>query len=160
MSDTNNTSHIADRELVISRVIKAPRERVFEAFTDPHHISMWWGPRGFTTTTHAMEVKPGGAWRFIMHGPDGTDYPNRIVYTEVVRPERLCYDQGDDDTSSAPDFKVVVTFEEQGGQTALTLRMICATVEQLEGMKKFGAIEGGRQTLERLEEYLSAQINP
>lgn len=151
MTDVNDTS---DRELVISRVIRAPRELVFDAWTDPEHISLWWGPHGFTTTTHEMAFRPGGVWRFIMHGPDGTDYINKIVYTEIVRPQRICYDHGDDE---GPQFKAIITFEEQGGGTKLTLQMICATPIQLEGMKKFGAVEGGEQTLERLDAYLASQ---
>src|SRR5215217_7891459 len=86
----------ADREIVITRVFDAPREMVFSAFTDPEHIGAWWGPKGFTITTHAMDVRPGGEWRFIMHGPDGVDYPNKISYLEIARPERLVYDDGDD----------------------------------------------------------------
>jgi uncharacterized protein YndB with AHSA1/START domain len=86
------TSAPADREMVITRVINAPRALVFKAWTKPAHIGNWWGPRGFTTTTHSMDVRPGGEWRFVMHGPDGTDYQNRIVDLEVVEPERLVYD--------------------------------------------------------------------
>ena len=145
----------SDRELVITRVIKAPRERVFDAWSDPQHISNWWGPHGFTTTTAAMDVRVGGHWRFVMHGPDGTDYQNLIVYTEVTRPERLRYDHSDGGANELPSFKTVVTFEEQGAHTLLTLRMICATVEQYEGFKAFGATEGGHQTLERLDQFLA-----
>jgi uncharacterized protein YndB with AHSA1/START domain len=90
---TARTSSLAeattDREIVTTRVFDAPREMVFDAWTDPKHIGQWWGPIGFTTTTHEMDVRPGGVWRFTMHGPDGRDYKNRIVYTEIVRPERL-----------------------------------------------------------------------
>jgi uncharacterized protein YndB with AHSA1/START domain len=82
----------SDREIVATRVFDAPRELVFQMWTDPQHISNWYGPRGFTTTTHEMDVRPGGVWRHVMHGPDGTDYPNEIVYLEVVKPERLVYD--------------------------------------------------------------------
>jgi uncharacterized protein YndB with AHSA1/START domain len=155
MTSPDLKSASADRELVLTRLIKAPRALVFEAWTDPDRVAQWWGPRGFTTTTFRMDFQVGGVWRFIMHGPDGVDYPNRIVYTEIVRPERIGYDHGDDVEGAGAGFKVVVTFEDQGGQTALTLRMICDSVEQLEGMKKFGAVEGGTQTLDRLEEYLA-----
>lgn len=150
MASANST---ADRELVITRTINAPRELVFAAFSDPEHISQWWGPNGFTTTTANMDVRVGGNWRFIMHGPDGTDYPNFISYTEIVKPERICYDHGEDE--SAPMFSVVITFDAVGEKTALTLRTLCQSAEQLEGMKKFGAVEGGKQTLERLDHYLS-----
>ena len=70
----------SNRELVMTRVLDAPRDLVYEAWTNPRHIAQWWGPKGFTNTIHEMEVKVGGVWRFIMHGPDGTDYPNKVVF--------------------------------------------------------------------------------
>ena len=79
----------ADREIVVSRAIGAPRELVFEAFTQVRHLSQWWGPEGFTTTTRSFEFRVGGAWDFVMHGPDGTDYQEWITWTEIVRPERI-----------------------------------------------------------------------
>jgi uncharacterized protein YndB with AHSA1/START domain len=75
--------------IIGSRLLHAPRELVFSAFTDPRHLAQWWGPNGFTTTTHSFEFRPGGVWRFVMHGPDGRDYQNRITYDEIVRPERI-----------------------------------------------------------------------
>jgi uncharacterized protein YndB with AHSA1/START domain len=84
-----NAKSSADREIVITRLIDAPPERVFDAWTDAAQVVQWWGPRGFTATTHKMDVRPGGVWRFVMHGPDGRDYQNKITYLEVVRPERL-----------------------------------------------------------------------
>ena len=86
-----------DREIVLSRLIDAPQELVFDAWTDPEQVGQWWGPSGFTTTTHKMEVKPGGVWRFVMHGPDGRDYQNKITYLEIVPPERLVYRHGGDE---------------------------------------------------------------
>jgi uncharacterized protein YndB with AHSA1/START domain len=146
-----------ENELVLSRLLNAPRPLVFDAWTTPEHIGKWWGPQGFTTTTYEMAFEVGGRWRFMMHGPDGTDYPNLVVYTEIVRPERICYDHGDDKgvADPAPNFKVRVTFEDRDGKTLLTLRMLVASAEQLEAMKKFGAVEGGTQTLDRLEHYLA-----
>src|SRR5258706_7128695 len=76
------------------RVFDAPRELVWKVWTEPEHIGKWWGPNGFTTTTHKMEVKAGGVWRFVMHGPDGRDYQNKITFIEVVKPERLVYKHG------------------------------------------------------------------
>lgn len=143
----------ADREIVMTRVLDAPRELVFKAYTDPAHIGQWWGPRGFTTTIHAMDVKVGGVWRFIMHGPDGTDYQNRITYTEIVKPERLAFDHGDD--ANPRMFRATVTFAEQGRKTLITLRLLFDTAEECEKTKAFGAVEGGNQTLDRLSEYLA-----
>jgi uncharacterized protein YndB with AHSA1/START domain len=74
------------RSIIGSRLLDAPRELVFLAFTEPRHLAQWWGPNGFTTTTHSFDFRPGGVWRFIMHGPDERDYQNRIIYEEIVRP--------------------------------------------------------------------------
>ncbi len=82
-------SATADREIVISRVIDAPRELVFEAFTEVRHLSRWWGPEGFTTTTRSFEFRVGGAWDFVLRGPDGTDYEEWISWTEIAPPERI-----------------------------------------------------------------------
>src|SRR4026208_2071738 len=96
-------SATADREIVISRVISAPREVVFEAFTEVRHLSRWWGPEGFSTTTRAFEFRVGGEWDFVMHGPDGTDYQEWISYTEIAPPERIALLHGEsrDDLSIA-----------------------------------------------------------
>src|SRR5947208_7996087 len=87
-------SATADREIVVSRVISAPRELVFEAFTEVRHLSRWWGPDGFTTTTRAFEFRVGGVWDFVMHGPDGTDYQEWISLTEIAPPERIALPHG------------------------------------------------------------------
>src|SRR5882672_9862320 len=146
----------ADRELVFHRVFDAPRDLVFEAWTDPSHIVQWWGPTGFTTTTYTMDVKPGGVWRFVMHGPNGVDYQNRIVYLEIVKPERLVYDHGDE--ADAGHFRVTVTFAEQGDKTKLTMRSVFkSAAERDEVVTKYHAIEGGNQTLGRLADYLAAK---
>ncbi len=88
------TSNWAARSIVVTRVFDAPRNLVFDAWTDSRHVGNWYGPRGFTLTTYEMDVRPGGVWRFTMHGPDGVDYPNKITYIEIVKPERLVYDHG------------------------------------------------------------------
>jgi uncharacterized protein YndB with AHSA1/START domain len=78
-----------DREVVSTRVLNAPREVVFRAFSDPKHLSQWWGPKGFRNTFHAFDLRPGGHWRVTMHGPEGTDYKNEYVLLEVTEPERI-----------------------------------------------------------------------
>jgi uncharacterized protein YndB with AHSA1/START domain len=149
------TDDTTNREMVITRLIDAPRELVFEAWTNPEHVKHWWGPNGFTNTIHEMNVKPGGVWRFMMHGPDGTDFPNKIVFNEVVRPERLTYTHSSEDENDPNVFETTVTFEEQNGKTNLTMRALFATKEERDSVtKEFGALEGGKQTLNRLEEYL------
>lgn len=148
-------SDTSDRELLITRLLNAPREKVFQVWTDPNHIAQWWGPKGFTTTIHEMDVRPGGLWRYIMHGPDGVDYGNRIAYTEVVPPERLVYWHGEDEDDDPNRFHVTVRFEDQGGKTNLSMRLILASASALEEAKKYGAVEGGNSTMDCLEEYLA-----
>lgn len=146
-----NANDLDARSIFTTRVFDAPRELVFDAWTDAKHISNWWGPRGFTTTTYEMDVRPGGKWLFDMHGPDGTDYPNEVVYLEVVRPERLVYTHG-----PVPLFDVTVIFEEEGGKTKMTMRTIFATAEVRDQIaEEFGAVEGMHQTLDRFGEELA-----
>lgn len=146
-SDVMNTT---DREIVAKRVFDAPREMVWQAWTDPNQISRWWGPNGFTTTTSEMDVRPGGRWLHVMHGPDGRDYPNEILYAEVARPERLVYDHG-----PAPRFRVTVTFAERAGKTEVSVRMVFESAAlRDEVAKAYGAVEGLHQTLSRLADHL------
>lgn len=150
-----HTEPTAGRELTVTRLIDAPRERVWEAWTKPEHIARWWGPDGFTNTIHEMNVRPGGVWRYMMHGPDGTDYPNMVVYENVIEPELLEYDLGGEKDGLIDDpFHVVVTFEDAGGKTLLSMRSIFLSVEALEAVRKFGAVEGGEQTINHLAEYV------
>jgi len=143
----------ADRELVITRLLNAPRELVWKAWTDPKHLINWFGPKGFTNTFHEIEIKPGGVWKFTMHGPDGTDYPNLVVFDKLVKPDYITYTHGSFDEPEA--FKVKVSFEEvEGGKTRITMRSLFPTVEAMEATKKFGAVELGNTTLEKLEEEL------
>lgn len=151
-----NKNNQKDREMVITRLLNAPRELVFEVWTNPKHIAHWWGPNGFTNTIHEMDVKPGGIWRFMMHGPNGMDFPNRIVYNEVVKPERLVYTHSSEDPNDPNVFQTTVTFEQQGNKTLLTMTSVFPTAEELTRVvKEYGALEGGNQTMNRLEEYLS-----
>lgn len=143
-----------DREIVLTRVFDAPRELLFQAYTEPEHLTHWYGPDGFSITIQEMDVREGGRWRFMMHGPDGTEYPNRIVYREVVRPERLVFEHGADQDDDPHRFHVTVTFTDEGGGTRVTSRMLFATPEQREFVVGFGAIELGNQTFARLAEYV------
>ena len=148
----------ADREIVITRAFQAPRDLVFEAWTNPKHIVHWFGPTGFTNTMLEMNVKPGGIWRFIMHGPDGTDYPNKIIFKQVVKPSLLTYDHGWDVEDFYKDprlFEVEVIFTAKEKATELNMKMIFKTKQVKDDViEKYGAIEGNRQTMNRLEEYL------
>ncbi len=146
----------ADREIVLTRLVNAPPALVFEAWTNSEHVSRWWGPRGFTTTTHEMDLRPDGVWRHTMHGPDGVDYPDRIIYREVVRPERLVYDLGSDLEDDPGQIHVTVTFDDREGKTCITMRLVFASAAEREMVvEQHHAIEGGNQHLDRLEEYLA-----
>jgi uncharacterized protein YndB with AHSA1/START domain len=147
----------SDREIVLTRVLDAPPAVVFAAWTDGRHIGRWWGPRGFTTTVHEMDVRPGGVARYLMHGPDGVDYPNRIDYIEVQKPDRLLYDHGSDDRNDPERFRVTVTFAAQGGKTKLTLRSVFLSKKVRDDKIEFGAVQGGNETLDRLGEYLATK---
>ena len=153
-----NNSATAAREIVMTRLFDAPRELVFKAWTDPKQVDQWWGPNGFRNETIEMDFRPGGMWRYVMHGPDGTDYDNRIVYHEVVAPQRLVYTHGRDMDNDPAAFEVTVTFEVQGNKTLLTMRSLFATIEQHEATVAFGAVEGGKQTLARLAEYINNEV--
>jgi uncharacterized protein YndB with AHSA1/START domain len=144
----------ADREILISRVIGAPRELVFEAFTRVRHLSRWWGPEGFTTTTRSFEFRVGGEWDFVMHGPDGTDYQEWISWREIVVPERIALLHGErrDDPNA---FESVLTFQPAGEGTRIGMHTVFPTKElRDEAVEKYHAIEGGEQTLRKLAAYV------
>ena len=141
-----------DREIVVTRLVDAPRELVFRAFTEPQHVIHWWGPFGFNTTITEMEVRTGGCWRFMMHGPDGTDFPNEIRYLEVVPNERLVITHG---TGREGDlsFDATFTFETEGTKTRVTIRQLHASAALATEIKKY-AVDGGNQTLTRMEGFV------
>jgi uncharacterized protein YndB with AHSA1/START domain len=141
------------RSIVVTRVFDAPRALVFDAWTDAKHVGRWWGPKGFTTTTHQIDVRPGGVWRFTMHGPDGANYSNKITYLEIVKPERLVYDNGDQGKPGY--FQTTVTFAEEGKKTRLSMRLLFPTAAERDAVvEKYNALEGANQHLDRLGEQL------
>jgi uncharacterized protein YndB with AHSA1/START domain len=155
-SSGGEPAHVtADREIVISRVIGAPRPVVFEAFTQVRHLSRWWGPEGFTTTTRSFDFRVGGAWDFVMHGPDGTDYQEWITWREIVPPERIALLHGEspDDPNA---FESLLTFEPAGEQTRIVMRTVFPTKElRDEAVEKYHAVEGGEETLRNLAAYVT-----
>ena len=148
---------VADREIVISRVLEAPRALVFKAWTDPLHVAEWFGPNGFTLTVHEMDVRPGGVFRYLMHGPDGVEYPNFSVFHEVVEPERLVYTHSSGEPGD-PGFEVTVSFAETApNRTMLTLRQLHATAEARAYVaREYHAVEMGRQTLDRFAQFVGS----
>jgi uncharacterized protein YndB with AHSA1/START domain len=144
------------RTIIGSRVFDAPRELVWKVWTDPKHLAQWWGPDGFSTTTSAYDARPGGMWRFVMHGPDGREYQNRITFDEIVKPERLVYHHGGGDDVEPVQFKTTVTFEDLGGKTRVTMRGVFpSAAERDRVIKEYGADKGLVQTLARLGEHLA-----
>lgn len=146
----------APNEIIITRLIHAPRERVWDAWTVPEQLEKWWGPDGFTVTTKEIDIREGGVWDFMMHGPDGRDYPNRIVFTEIVKPERIAHDHGDYDGKI--HFQAVITFEDIDGKTNLTMKSIFPTQDMRDMVvREHGAIEGGNQTIGRLAVFVESK---
>jgi uncharacterized protein YndB with AHSA1/START domain len=145
-------------EMKVTRLIDAPRDLVFDAFSSPAHLAEWWGPKGFTLTTHEMIFAPGGVWRFVMHGPDGRDYNSKIVFREIARPERISYVHPGDDGAEPIKIEATVAFVEEQGKTRLTLRMRFETIAERErAISEYGAAEGGKETLARLDAFVLAR---
>jgi uncharacterized protein YndB with AHSA1/START domain len=140
-------------EIRLTRVYDAPVRAVWDAYTIPEQAAKWWGPRGFTITTHSKDLRPGGTWRYTMHGPDGVDYPNIATYFVVEPCKRLVYDHGATDTTP-PLFRVTVTFAESGGKTTMDMAMTLPTPEAAAQIAQFIKQAGGNATWDRLAEYL------
>lgn len=156
--ETEEQAKTADRETTISRTIDAPREVVFEAFTEVRHLSQWWGPEGFTTTTRTFEFHVGRVWDFTMHGPDGTDYPEWITWTEITPHDRIVMLHGEYE-GDPNTFESVLTFEPEGEATRIEMRTVFPTKEQRdEAIETYGAIEGGKQTLANLAAYVTERL--
>ena len=154
----SQTESSSEREIVLTRMVAAPRELVWKLWTEPEHVPRWWGPTGFTTTTQEMDVRAGGRWRFTMHGPDGRDYPNLITYLEVEEPARLVYQHGGEVGLEPVNFKTIVTLEELApGRTRVTLHSIFPSAKARDFVvREYGAIEGGKQTLARMAEHATS----
>lgn len=143
-------------EFTLTRVLDAPVVAVWDAFNEPEQTAQWWGPRGFTITSHSKILKPGGHWHYTMHGPDGTNYENKTVYLEVDKHKRLVYDHGGNDDRPAL-FRVTVLFLQQGDKTRLEFTMACATPEAAEEIQKHIKKMSGNSTWDRLTEYLEKE---
>ncbi len=135
---------VSDRELATSRVVPAPRERVFRALSDPARLARWWGPKGFTNTFHEFDLRPGGRWRFDMHGPDGARYPNESVFVEVAPPERVVIRH-----VSGPHFELTIALEERAGATTVDWRQRFDTADECRRIARF-AVQANEENLDRL----------
>ena len=132
-----------------TRVVDAPRERVFEAFRDPKRLARWWGPRGFANTFREFDLRPGGTWRFTMHGPDGANYDNHSTFLEVVKSERIVLRH-----ESSPPFLMTIALAEQGAKTHVTWSMRFDSAEERDRVARI-AVDANEQNLDRLEAELA-----
>jgi uncharacterized protein YndB with AHSA1/START domain len=160
MSGKNSLDLDSDPRVIEGvRIYDAPRALVFAAWTDPKHLAQWWGPNGFTTTTSSFDFRPGGVWRFVMHGPDGRDYQNRVTFNEIVPNQRIAYTHGGGDDVEPVQFKQRVTFEDLGGKTKLTWRgEFPSAEERARVIRDYGADKGLIQTMSRLADYVADQV--
>jgi uncharacterized protein YndB with AHSA1/START domain len=149
---------MASNEISIKRIYNAPVKAVWQAWVDPAQVGEWWGPRGFTLTTHKKDVRVGGNWVYTMHGPDGTDYPNRTLFHEVVENALLDYDHGANEEQPAM-FRVKVKFTEVGGKTEMDMRMVLPTAEAAAQTRVFVKQANGESTWDRLGEYLDKRLH-
>lgn len=140
-------------EIRLTRVYDAPVRAVWDAWTIPEQVEKWWGPRGFTHTTHSKDLRAGGTWRYTMHGPDGVVYPNVTKYHVVEPYQKLVYDHGGTD-DRPPLFRVTVTFAETNGKTTMEMVSTLPTAEAAREMAKFIKRAGGNATWDRLAEHL------
>jgi uncharacterized protein YndB with AHSA1/START domain len=158
MTGTKNTPDITDRELVITRIIDAPRRVVFKAWTDPKQVSEWWGPHGMTTPVCEMDLKPGGAFRTVVRDPEGTEYPNNVVFLEIVESERIvfidAYEAGWIPTPE-PFTTVIITLEDDNGKTNCICRALHWTVADRVKHEEVGFYQGWGEMLERLETHVA-----
>jgi uncharacterized protein YndB with AHSA1/START domain len=147
----NNTK---DRELLLTRTLNAPIDLVWEVWTKPEHIAKWWGPNGFTNTITTMDMKPGGEWKLVMHGPDGTNYPNRSIFREIVHHKKIVFQHYN------PNFTATIEFEAVGEQTHLKWHMLFESSEEfMQVVKTFKADEGLKQNIEKLNQYLAGLMD-
>jgi uncharacterized protein YndB with AHSA1/START domain len=153
---------INPRELIISRIIDAPREAVFKAWTDPQQLALWWGPHGMTTPVCEMDLRPGGIFRTVMRAPDGTEYPTRGVFLEIVPPERIVFTDAFEpgfQPAIEPFVTAIITFEELVDRTKYTTRALHKSIADCERHQQMGFHQGWSESLDRLVACLS-KIDP
>lgn len=155
----NATSSASERTFVMERIFNAPRELVFQAYSDCQHLIHWWGPTGWTLPVCEMDFRVGGSWFYCMRGPNGEDSCGKAFYLEIVAPERFVYrdtfvDTEGNQLEEMPELTITVIFEEVGGKTKLITRTEFASAADLKAVLEMGMAEGFTQTLDRLEAYL------
>lgn len=165
LQKSHSTTDRSEREIVITRIFNAPRELVFKVWTEPKHIEQWWGPKGFKTRVTQMDFRPGGQWRYVMIGPDGTEYPSKGVFREIVPPERIVasdeFDEGIEKVLDAdlPQGMVsTVIFEDLDGKTRLTIEIVHETVSDRRKHEEMGVVAGWNSSLDCLDEHLATLL--
>ena len=139
-----------DCEIISSRTVKAPGELVFEAWTNPDHLKNWWGPAGFTNTFLEFDLRVGGKWKFIMHGPDKGNYNNECIFIKISKPDMIAWQR-----ISQPIFQVVATFEEVAtDKTRVIFKMLFNTAQECNKLKKF-VVDKNEENFDRLEAELA-----
>jgi uncharacterized protein YndB with AHSA1/START domain len=160
MSLTSQTILPEDKPLIItSRIIAAPRQLLWQALTTPEHLQHFWGPDGFTNTFKTYDLRVGGEARFTMHGPDGTNWPNRFIFRTIDPPRLLAYDH-DNGGEGPVDHKFLgeVELTDVGGQTRVELRMTESTMEARDAVAQF-AVAGSQQNLDRFATYVAHMVD-
>lgn len=142
----------SDREIISTRSFNAPRALVFKAWTDPEHLKLWWGPKGFINTFYQFDCIPGGLWKYTMHGPDDKEYYNECTFVEIVPDERIIFDH-----ITEHRYTATAVFEEHQNSTLLTWSMVMESKTEFEKVKRFIMI-GNEQNLDRLEAHLRTMI--
>ena len=146
---TDHLTDTSDREVITTRIFKTTKERLFKAWTDPDQLAKWWGPEGFSNTFHEFNLKPGGDWRFTMHGPNGADYKNHSIFVSIQEPDEIILDH-----ISPPKFRVVASFSKEEGGAKLRFRQIFLSKEEADKLKTF-VVDANEQNFDRLESLIS-----
>jgi uncharacterized protein YndB with AHSA1/START domain len=160
MTSPDTVSSHSDREIIITRIFNAPRDLVWKAWTDANHVAQWWGPKGFTTRVTKLDLYPGGQSQYVMIAPDGTEYPVKGVFQEIVPFERIVTTDEFDEAYAATNTDlpqgmiVTVLFEDLGEKTKLTLQILHPTVDDRRKHEEMGVVDGWNSTLDCLEEHL------
>lgn len=148
------TNHAENKELRSTKILNAPTAVIWEVWTNPEHITNWWGPNGFTNTIHKMDFEENGEWNLTMHGPDGTNYPNKSIFKEIIPFKKIVFEHFN------PHFITTVLFESKGKETLLDWSLLFDSEEMYNIIvKAHKADEGQKQNLEKLEKYLAEMLN-
>lgn len=153
--------HPSNHEMLYTRIYDAPRELVWKAWSEPERLAKWFGPNGFSITTHEMQFKEGGFWKFTMHGPDGRNYKNKIHYLEIKAPERIVNKHAGEGSDDVVNFQTIITFEAiSKNETKVSMRQIFNSPEDLKFViDNYHADKGALENIQRLADYIASQTN-